>query len=460
MFPSVIAGKITIVALKIIGMKGTALPGKVALKLNPKLLDILNSRCKKKVIITGTNGKTTTNNLINHIFGSKFPYVLSNLRGANMPQGVASAFLNNTQEEYDWGIFEVDEGSFPDVVKYIKPDYVIITNFFRDQLDRFGEIENTAKIVYDAIKPLDTTLILNADDPLVVKFKDLNKKNIYYGVEKTKFSTMDQRVVESRFCPVCNGSLEYEYFNYGQLGKYSCKKCGFKNPEYKYKISSIMYSEDYYYFKVNTPTDPDQCIMFAYDGIYNAYNCCAAVALSQEAGLDMQTIIERIKSFEYKLGRMEIFKFENKAIKIVLVKNPIGLSEVLKSIQNDKRRKSILFVLNDNPADGKDVSWIWDADMETVHEIGNIQSILCSGIRANDIALRIKYADNGKMDTDINTDIERSIEKIIHEDVEVVYILPTYTAVYQAREILIGLINKTDARIPRIREILRSKLGA
>jgi hypothetical protein len=116
--------------------------------------------------------------------------------------------------------------------------------------------------------------------------------------------------------------------------------------------------------------------------------------------------------------------------------------------------------LNDNPADGKDVSWIWDADVETVHEIENLQSILCSGIRANDIALRIKYADNGKMDTDIDTDIEGSIEKIIHEDVEVVYILPTYTAVYQAREILIGLINKTNARIPRIREILRSKLGA
>ena len=441
-------------------MKGTALPGKVALRLNPDMLSILNTRCKKKVIITGTNGKTTTNNLINHILGSKFPYVLSNLMGANMPQGVASAFLNNIKEEYDWGIFEVDEGSFPDVVKHIKPDYVVITNFFRDQLDRFGEIENTAKIVYNAIKPLNTTLILNGDDPLVVNFKDLKKRNIYYGVEKTSFSTMDQRVVESRFCPVCNSSLVYEYYNYGQLGKYLCKHCGFKNPEYKYKISSINYTDDMYEFKVDTPSDTDHRIMFAYDGIYNAYNCCAAVAISQEAGLDMNTITERIENFDYKLGRMENFEFENKLIKIVLVKNPIGLSQVLKSVQNDKRKKSILFILNDNPADGTDVSWIWDADVETLHEIENIQSIHCSGIRADDIALRIKYADNGKQKININLNMEESIEHTIHEDVEVVYILPTYTAVYHAREILIGLINQTDTRLLRIREIIRSKLGA
>ena len=205
---------------------------------------------------------------------------------------------------------------------------------------------------------------------------------------------------------------------------------------------------------MDTPSDTDHKMMFAYDGVYNAYNCCAAVAISQEAGLDMKTITERIESFNYKLGRMENFEFENKLIKIVLVKNPIGLSEVLKSIQNDKRKKSILFVLNDNPADGTDVSWIWDADVETLHEIKNIQSIHCSGIRANDIALRIKYTDNCRQETDINLNMEESIENTIHEDVEVVYILPTYTAVYHAREILIGLINQTDARIPRIREII------
>ncbi len=440
-------------------MNATALPGKVALKLNPKLLSTINTRCKKKVIITGTNGKTTTNNLINHILNSEYDDVLSNLRGANMPQGVASAFLNDSKKEYDWGVFEVDEGSFPDVVRYIKPDFVVITNFFRDQLDRFGEIENTAKIVYEALKPLDTTLIMNADDPMVSKFKDLDKRSIYYGVEKSKFSTMDQRVVESRFCPVCASSLDYEYYNYGQLGKYICSSCGFKNPEYDYKITSVKYSEDAYNFKVDSSKNKTCDVVFRYDGIYNAYNCCAAIAFSIEAGLDMNKVAQRIENFEYKLGRMENIEFEDKMVKIVLVKNPIGLSEVLKSISIDKRKKSILFILNDNPADGTDVSWIWDADVEVIHKIENLKSIHCSGIRAQDIALRIKYTEYSEDIVKIDFNVEDSIETVLGEDVEIVYILPTYTAVFQTRDIIIGHLNHTNARIPRFREIIKSKIG-
>ena len=440
-------------------MNATALPGKIALKFNPDLLSILNKWCKKKVIITGTNGKTTTNNLINHILNSEYDNVLSNLRGANMPQGVASAFLNNTKEEYEWGVFEVDEGSILDVVKYIKPDYVLITNFFRDQLDRFGEIENTAKIVYEALKPLDTTLILNADDPLVSKFKDLGKKNVYYGVEKSKFSTSNQRVVESRFCPVCASSLDYEYFNYGQLGKYHCNECEFKNPDYDYTISTIMYCNNEYHFDVKISDGKSHEFIFRYDGIYNAYNSCAAITFSIEAGLSIYEVTKRIENFEYKLGRMENFEFNDKIIKIVLVKNPIGLTEVLNSISNDKRKKSILFILNDNPADGTDVSWIWDADLEIIHKINNLKSIYCSGIRAEDIALRIKYAEYNEQNVEIKVNIEDSIETVLGEDVEIVYILPTYTAVFQTRDIIMGHFNHKNTRIPRLKEIIKTKIG-
>jgi UDP-N-acetylmuramyl tripeptide synthase len=457
--PSIVAGKLTILGLKIVGMNATALPGKVALSIKPDILKTVNDRCKKKLIITGTNGKTTTNNLINHILNSEYDNVLSNLMGANMPQGVASAFLNDTKKEYDWGVFEVDEGSFPEVVKYIEPDYVLITNFFRDQLDRFGEIENTAKIVHEALKPLDTTLILNADDPMVSNFKDLNKKNIYFGVEKTNFSTQDQRVVESRFCPICNDNLNYVYYNYGQLGKYTCGGCGFKNPDYNYKISSIKYMDDAHQFRVDINHGTEYDVIFGYDGIYNAYNCCAAIAFSIEAGLDMDDIVERIENFDYKLGRMENFEFEDKIVKIVLVKNPIGLSEVLKSITNDKRKKSILFILNDNPADGTDVSWIWDADVEEINDIENLHSIYCSGIRAHDIALRLKYAGHVKENVVVDVAVENSINTVLNQDVETIYILPTYTAVFKTRDIVLGLINHTDARIPRLREIFKSKFG-
>jgi lipid II isoglutaminyl synthase (glutamine-hydrolysing) len=441
-------------------MTGTALPGKVAMMINPDILLILNSRCKRKVIITGTNGKTTTNNLINHILNSEYDDILSNLMGANMPQGVASAFLSNTKKVYDWGVFEVDEGSFPDVVKYIKPDYIIITNFFRDQLDRFGEIENTSNMVYDAIKPLDTTLILNADDPMVSNFKDLGKKNIYYGVDQSKFSSKTQRVVESRFCPICSNNLEYEYFNYGQLGRYKCSSCGFKNPEYNYRVSEIEYNDDSYHFKVDNSKGQTNDIIFSYDGIYNAYNCCAAIAFSIEAGLGMEQVVERIGNFDYKLGRMENFEFQDKIVKIVLVKNPIGLSEVIKSISNDKREKSILFILNDNPADGRDISWIWDADVEAINDIDNLRSIHCSGIRADDIALRIKYTESSGYNMEINDNMEESIEKVLREDVEIIYILPTYTAVFLTRDYIMGHLNHTNARIPRIKDLIKSKIGA
>jgi UDP-N-acetylmuramyl tripeptide synthase len=460
MHPSIIAGKLTIYGLKVFGMTGTALPGKVAMRLNPNLLKLIDSRCKKKLIITGTNGKTTTNNLINHILKEKYPKLLSNLMGANMPQGIASAFLNNLKDDYDWGIFEVDEGSFEDIVKHIKPDYVLITNFFRDQLDRFGEIENTAKMVYDAIKPLETTLILNADDPMVVKFKDLNKPSIYYGVQKTHFSSKNQSVAESRFCPECNEGLEYDYYNYGQLGKYQCENCGFKNPDYKYRISSIEYINNSYEFEIETSHGDGSTINFGYDGIYNAYNCCAAVAFARETGLEMDIIKSRIGNFNYKLGRMENFSFKSKTIKIVLVKNPIGLTEVLNSIANDERRKSLLFILNDNPADGTDVSWIWDANVETVQTIKNLENIFFSGIRANDIALRLKYSEISVKPELINSNIEDSIADAINSEVEIVYILPTYTAVYNTREIVINLINSNNPKIQRFREVLRSKLGA
>jgi lipid II isoglutaminyl synthase (glutamine-hydrolysing) len=441
-------------------MQGTALPGKVALKFNPDLLELIDSKCKNKLVITGTNGKTTTNNLINHILAGKYPNLLSNLMGANMPQGIASAYLNDLKEEYDWGIFEVDEGSFQDIVKHINPDYVLITNFFRDQLDRFGEIENTAKMVYDAIKPLETTLILNADDPFVVKFKDLDKPSIYFGVEKTNFSSLNQSVVESRFCPECNEGLDYEYYNYGQLGKYHCNNCGFENPDYEYKISSIEYVKNSYEFTINTSHNDSGKINFGYDGIYNAYNCCGAVAFAKEIGLDMDNISSRIGTFDYKLGRMENFEYISKIIKIVLVKNPIGLTEVLNSITNDERKKSVLFILNDNPADGTDVSWIWDSNVEIMQNIKNLENIKCSGIRAEDIALRIKYAGLNVEPLLVNHNIEDDIAEALKDDVEIVYILPTYTAVYNTREIVLNIINKNNPKIPRLREVLRSKLGA
>ena len=437
---SIITGKLVRFSLKATGRSATALPGNIALRIEPELLKIVNERCKKKVMVTGTNGKTTTNNLIAHILGGDFKNILSNLRGANMPQGIASSFIENPKNEYDWGVFEVDEGSFVRVMKDIEPDYIVVTNFFRDQLDRYGEIENTVSMVYETIKPSNTSLILNADDPLVSKFKNLNKNNIFYGIKKNKFSSKDEKVVETRNCPSCNNYIDYEYFNYGQLGGYNCKECGFKNPFYDYYVENITYKDNKYCFDINTAnkkTFKDTC--FEYEGIYNIYNCCAAFTFGSEIGIEPSKIIDRMENFDYKLGRMEEIKFKDKIIKIVLTKNPIGLTEVIKSISHDKRRKAILFILNDNPADGQDISWIWDAGLSKFKNIKNLKKIYCSGKRAEDIALRIEYAHIPTELIKIDDNVHKSIKEAVHEDVEIAYILPTYTAVFQTRDMVLDL---------------------
>ncbi len=239
------------------------------MSIYPDILKEVDQRCNKTVLITGTNGKTTTNNLLVHIVKGKYPLILSNLRGANMPQGLVSAFINDLEDGYDWGIFEVDEGSFKRVVRDLKPDYVVITNFFRDQLDRYGEIEKAFQDIYESLDPLDTTLILNADDPLVSNFKKLGKKNIFYGVLENQFCDSNQNVVETNFCPGCNEHLDYSYFNYGQLGGYSCAHCGFENPERKYEITDIQYQGENYRFVLNADQNLKD-FEFKYGGIYTA----------------------------------------------------------------------------------------------------------------------------------------------------------------------------------------------
>jgi UDP-N-acetylmuramyl tripeptide synthase len=435
---AVMVGIFTRFGLITAGKSATALPGNVALKIEPEMLKIVNKRCKKKIIVTGTNGKTTTNNLISHILRSRKGTVLSNLRGANMPQGIASTFLENFKDSYDWGVFEVDEGSFTRIVRDIEPDYILITNFFRDQLDRYGEIENTVSMVYKAIKSLNTTLILNADDPFVFQFEKLNKNNIFYGIKQNQFSSDKEEIVETCNCPSCNNYIDYEYFNYGQLGSYHCKECGFKNPPYDYSITNIEYENNNYCFDIKNK-EIFKNVCFKYEGIYNIYNCCAAFAFSYEIGIEPSKIIERMENFDYKLGRMEEIEFNDKIVKITLVKNPIGITEVIKSISHDERKKAVLLILNDNPADSKDISWIWDAELSKFRDIPNLKMVHCSGKRAEDIALRLKYVNISVDLIKIDDNMQESIKKAVDEDVEIVYILPTYTAVFQTRDMVLGL---------------------
>ncbi len=426
------AGKFSKQVLKLINSSGTALPGKLALRIDNNFLDNIEEKCDTVIMVTGTNGKTTTNNLLNHVIGTRTDKILSNLKGANMIQGIATTYVNNTKDHYDYGIFEVDEGTLRGVTRYVKPDYILVSNFFRDQLDRFGEIDNLVEDVYTTIEKLpESTLILNVDDPLVNKFTQLPNKIIKFGLD-LDLDEVQNSSLSMKNCPLCEGKLQYQSHVYGHFGNYECDKCGFKRPNPDFvvsnleeKASSQMITIDY--------GDEELVFEYPYTGIYNAYNVLGVFTVCKQLGLADDEIVSAMGDFSFHLGRMEEMEYKGKIIKVILTKNPIGLTQVINMISNDERSKTVVHILNDNPADGEDISWIWDAYTICERE-DTVLHYYCSGIRAEDIALKKKY-DNVPLDKiKINDNFKEIIDTAIEDDVEIVYVLPTYTAVFETRD--------------------------
>lgn len=421
-------GKLSVFILRLFNKGATSFPGKLALKIDNSFLSLINERCNKIILITGTNGKTTTNNLINQVLKNKI--VLSNLKGANMNNGVAATYIKNTKDYYDYGIFEVDEGSLDFVSKYLKPDYILLTNFFRDQLDRYGEIERIINEVLEDIKLLpQTTIIINGDDPLVNQFKHkLNNNVITFGADLPPNEIIEKNLLLKK-CPLCGEEITYEKYYYGHLGDYHCKVCGFNNLDKDYIITNQKEYANYQQIEINNNT----IINFPYIGLYNAYNVCGVYALLNQLQVPQEEIKESIESFKFSLGRMEEFTYKNKTIKVILTKNPIGLSQVTRIISNDTRTKTIAHILNDNEADGRDISWIWDANTQCEND-DTIKNYYCGGRRAEEIALKKKYDDVDTNKILIYNNWKKMIDTAIEEDVEIVYVLPTYTAVFETRD--------------------------
>ena len=409
---------------------GTSFIGLITLKIEPNFLKEVSKYMKQCITVTGTNGKTTTSGILSHLIQNTKHTVLHNEKGANMLTGIANTFVLGISpfKRYDYAVLESDEAYLSKLYDNIKSDYLVVTNLFRDQLDRYGELSTTAKKIQNAIdKNRNLQLILNADDPMVVNFRPLgDKKPIYYGFNSVTYNNKNiesKAPMETLNCPWCGEPLKYESRFYAQQGHYYCD-CGYKRPQCKYSADVTIYDD---YSVINmTVNNKEYSYKIPLIGLYNAYNALAAIAVSFELGItDIQ---KALTTFKTTFGRSEIREINGRKAIIQLIKNPTGASEVLKTVDFDS---NILIIINDNYADGRDVSWLWDTDFELLKDAK--KTIITSGTRAYDMAVRLKYAeiDNVK----VIPNIDKAVKYVsTNTDNSNITILPTYTALLHLNE--------------------------
>lgn len=446
---AILIGKLIIRLSRMLGNQGSNFPGAWGLKVYPDLLREMAGRIRREIIVvTGTNGKTTTSNMIAAILREQGYTVIHNRAGANMLPGITTAFIDQNNilglKSFDYALLETDEATIPLLFKEIKPGMMLITNFFRDQLDRYGELDHIITVINEALKDQIIKLVLNGDDPLSICFTSAGAiSTAYFGFEPTKYDVVNNgESREGRYCVCCGHELDYHRYHYAQLGEYSCPQCGNRNPETKF-VGSDLDLTNKITMRVN-----DLCLESPYQGFYNAYNILAAVAAAKSLGMSDEAICHAIYDYRPRAGRMEEFSINNKRVVLILVKNPTGLNQSLSAVKEDDNRKSVFFALNDNAADGRDISWIWDADLEIMAEgANNIKKVVCSGIRSGDIAVRFKYAGIDPAIIEIESDLEVGICAGLQCEVPVSYILSTYTALFECRKILLKL-QKRSGQIP------------
>lgn len=430
-YTALVLARLTYLAIKLLHRSsGTSFVGMMTLKVCPDFLAHCRKYIKNNAItISGTNGKTTTSGLVAHIFEENQNSIIHNVKGANMLTGIANVFALNIKpfKRFDYAVIESDEAYLTKLYDYFKADYLLVTNLFRDQLDRYGELSTTASFIQNAIdKNKELKLILNADDPLVTNFGK-GKNAIYYGFEEVEFCSEIHNATSNAptevFNCICGKPLQYNKQFFAQEGHYYCAKCGFKRPEPNYKGYVKIYS-DYSELKIRH-NDKDFEFKINLVGLYNAYNVLGAVACAMENGIDYQTIKKAISTYKSIFGRAERRIINGHKTLIQLIKNPTGASEVLKTVDLSS---NIVIAINDNYADGRDISWLWDSDFE---QLKNAQKlVITSGIRAKDMATRLKYAGIPQEKIIVEEDIKSAIALAAKSDniEERITILPSYTA--------------------------------
>jgi UDP-N-acetylmuramyl tripeptide synthase len=421
-----------------LGKGGTTAPGRMLLRLNPTALERLSGRLGDgSVLISGTNGKTTTSSMLAGILGRAGERVVRNRAGSNMHWGVATALLDAKPGAPELGVFEVDEAWLPKVAAALSPRGFLLTNLFRDQLDRYGELEALADRWAELVEERAGTaaFVLNADDPLVADLGRGGSRVSYFGVEDDSLSLAEMaHASDSKHCRRCGTPYAYEAVYLGHLGRYSCPRCGQRRPEPRVVAERVvlrgMSGSD---IDMRTPIGPVR-VRLPMPGLYNVYNALAAAAMALELGATLDHVRSGLERAATVFGRVETLSIGPREVSILLIKNPTGANEVLRTLTLEDGALDLWIALNDGIADGRDVSWIWDADFEVL--AGRIQRVTCSGTRAEEMALRLKYAG---IETPIavERDLGRSLDSAVAGgDGARLFALPTYTALLELRDLL------------------------
>jgi lipid II isoglutaminyl synthase (glutamine-hydrolysing) len=426
---------------------GTAFPGVVAEKIEPRLVERLAPQLGHGcIVVTGTNGKTTTARMLSSIAAKAGYRPLHNRSGSNLMRGVATALLDSagvrgrlSQAEQRLGVFEVDEATLPEAVRALQPRVLLFTNLFRDQLDRYGEVDSIAARWRSTLEAAaeSTIVVLNADDPSVAALSESARGPvIYYGIDDdTAALAVAEHAADSRWCPGCGSEYTYDALFYGHVGHWRCPGCGKRRPEPEIRATSVR-SElgGMTALTVQTPQG-EATLSLRLSGLYNACNALAALAGGLALGIDVQTVRDGVETVDAAFGRQERFEIDGRRVQVFLGKNPAGLNQVLRTIAALPGEKRLLLLLNDDIADGRDVSWIWDADFELL--AGGAVSTVASGRRAEDMALRLKYA-GFPPDVPVVRGTDEALALALRQTPPGgdLYVLPTYTAMLEVRGLL------------------------
>lgn len=424
--------RITHGILRMLHKGGTAIPGKLALKLCPELLQIL-SKNVKVLAVTGTNGKTTSARMAEKALQNAGYKVFSNRSGANMPGGITADFVLNADfflhPKCEYAVIECDEGYTPFLFEAMQPEVCLLTNLFKDQSDRYGSVENTRDTIVSALQSSpDTILCVNADCPTTASVgeKVRNKCRFFgFGFGSTKAPD----VSESTRCPRCGEELCYSYVSYSNLGDYRCPRCGYRRPRLDTAVAAV--------FEDNSAvigTEGEKHLMHpALPGLYNVYNAAGVITAVTAMGADKKAALAAVEDFERGFGRMEPFALGKKGAHMILVKNTAAADQTLNIIKKYPDPVTLLFSQNNAAGDGRDLAWLYDADFEKLKRMKNLRRVIVSGDCAEELQKRLQKAG-------VSCELEKDEKKLLNDlaaEENHIFILPSYTAMLSLRQKLI-----------------------